>query len=104
MPEPVTVSVTVTPYGPEESDTNPGAYLQRCGESLLDAHGYSYGLMVTNGDNGVVRQLQITVPDEDAPGGRRAITAIAPQIVVDNNGSLEVMTEAMFDVKYGGGN
>lgn len=89
--------ITITPvaYGPQESDENPGVYLQRCGEALLAAHGYSYTLLAEEG----VRQLQINIPDEEANGGRRAVRVLAPQVLWDVDGTL--LSDEQFTAKYG---
>lgn len=97
-----TIEITTTDYGPEESDDNPGAYLQRCGEELVSTHsGYTCTLMTTRTpEDVVVRQLQVTIPDNNSPGGKRQVTIVAPEtVVVLSNG--DVMTESAFTAKYG---
>lgn len=101
MPSPLTVSVTVTPYGPEESDENPGVYLHRCAEALADAYGYDCQVFVAKPAGELFRQLQVSIPDEGSPGGKRAVMVTAPDIVVDTGGTIEVLTEAAFNAKYG---
>jgi hypothetical protein len=102
MPSPVTVQITITPYGPEVGDENPGIYLQRCGEALLALYGYDYSLQVHKGDDSTFRQLDIAVLDSTAAGGKRPVVVTAPDIVVDTNGSIEAMTAEMYATRYGG--
>lgn len=106
MPNPpVTFQVTATPYGPEQSDDNPAAYLTRCGEAMLEAYGYQYNVMAAANDpadleQGVMRQLQITIPD-DVPGGHRAVIINAPETIMDLGG--DVMAASTFHARYGTG-
>lgn len=108
-PDPMTVSVTVTPYRPLESDNNPGAYLQRCGNSFAVKYGYTSTLQIGSftdpetSETAIVHQLQINIPDDAASGGIRPVKAVPPQIVVDTSGSIEALTPEQFDTRYGGG-
>ena len=101
MPEPMTVEITITPYGPEAADENPSAYLQRAAESLLERYGYQSILMIAQEGDVTTRQLQVNIPDDSYPGGRRPVTVMAPNFVVDVNGALEILTEMQFNAKYG---
>lgn len=91
-----TIEITTSDYAPEESDATPSDYLLRAGEAIHAAHGYDFYLMV--GGEGPIRQLQINIP-ADAPGGKRAVTIIAPEPIVDLSG--DVMTQTQFNAKFG---
>lgn len=99
-----TIEITTTDYGPQPSDDNAGAYLQRCGEELAEKYGYSCTLITTCTNPGdpeaqMVRQFQVTIPDEGANGGKRQVTITAPEVVVDLAG--DVMSESTFNARYG---
>jgi len=99
-----TISITTNDYAPEVSDgDNQGAYLQRCSEALVAAYpGYICNLMVSaDSEGGIVRQLQVTIPDENSPGGKRPVMLMAPEPVIDVGG--DVMSESAFNARYGGG-
>ena len=87
---PVTVEIEIQPYGPKESDESPSVYLVRCAEALFAAHGYQCQLLI---GPPAVRQLQINIPDNDATGGKRPVMVTAPQVVLDADGTLEVMDD-----------
>lgn len=96
--------ISVTAYEPDDSDENPSVYLQRCGEALMQQYGYHAVLMLGPADPTVpgsqpVRQLQITIPDDGTPGGKRAVLITAPEAVMDVAG--DVMTATTYNARYG---
>lgn len=84
------ITVTATPYGPKTSDDDPSDYLHRCAKALNAAYEYECSLLI-----GGARQLQVNIPDEDAIGnGKRPVNVVPPQVVIDVNGAIEVMSDA----------
>lgn len=98
-----TFELPYTPYAPEPEDDNPASYLTRCGEAML-AYGHQYQVLGGPADpndpeSQPVRQLQVTIPDEDVAGGKRTPKFTAPETIIDVGG--EPMTETAFNTKYG---
>lgn len=96
-----TIEVTTIDYRPEPPDgDNLGAYLQRASEAITAAYGYFCTLKTARDEqNNIVRQLQITIPDEGSTGNKRQVTIMAPEVIVDMNG--DIMAESTFNAKFG---
>lgn len=95
-----TIEINVTPYGPEESDDNPAAYLVRCGEAMYEQYGYDYEIRIQPGDP-ATRVLQVNIPiaDPASPDRKRPVAITAPEVAMDVAGDL--MTETVFNAKFG---
>lgn len=88
------ITITATPYGPKAADDYESSYLHRCAEILHQAYGYDCTIHFGGSPSMQVRQLQINIPDENITGGIRPVQVIAPQVVVDINGTVEVFPGA----------